>query len=149
MRPRLSFLFCCTVLVLAGCRRQDPAQQQAARDSARLAAEQARTHTPEVQATLGATAVRNETHDLEASPVQIEVGTLATLARGAVRNGSDDTLRRVVVEFDILGDSGQVLRQDSFNVYNVAPGASAEYQLKLNTGEDSARVRGVRGNQNP
>ena len=149
MRLRPTLLFLCAVLLLASCRRQDPAQQQATRDSVRVAAEQARTHSPEVQATLGATAVRNETHDLEASPVQIEVGSLATLARGAVRNGSDDTLRRVVVEFDILGDGGQVLRQDSFNVYNVAPGASAEYQLKLSTGEDSARVRGVRGNQNP
>jgi hypothetical protein len=133
------------LLMSTGCRRDDPAEQ-VARDAAR-AAEQARAHSPEVQATLEETAVRNEAANLEASPVQIEMGNLATLARGAVRNGSRDTVARVVVEFDILGDGGQVLRQDSFNVYNVAPGASAQYQLKLSAGEDSARVRGVRGHQ--
>ncbi len=136
-------LLAATLLVSASaCRRESPAEQ-AAKDSVAAAA-QARVHSPEVEGVLTATAVRNEAAQLEASPVNIEVGNLATYARGAVRNGSADTLDRVVVDFDIF-QNGQQVRQDSFNVYNVAPGTSAEYQLKLGVGEDSARVRGVHG----
>jgi len=144
MPLRTLLLAALLVVTVTGCRKDDPATV-AARDSVR-AAEAAQQHNPETEATLGATAVRNEAANLEASPVSIEVGNLATLARGEVRNGSTDTLVRVVVEFDILDAEGQVLRRDSFDVYNVGPGASAEYQLKLRVDEDSARVRGVRSN---
>lgn len=144
MPLRTLFLATLLLVTITGCRKDDPAVV-AARDSVR-AAEVARQHSPETEATLSATAVRNTEANLEASPVNIEVGNLATLARGEVRNGSADTLDRVVVEFDILGTGGQVVRQDSFDVYNVAPGAAAEYQLKLRVDEDSARVRGVRSN---